>query len=292
MRRLRAEKGGCPWDREQTLGTLKAYLIEECYELIDAIDSGDAAKHKEELGDILLQVVFQTQIRAEQGEFTLDDVATVLAEKLIRRHPHVFADVKVTGSKDVLVKWEQIKAKEKKTGKRSVVEGVPRHLPALMKAHQVQSRAARVGFDWTRVHDVVAKLDEEVAEVKEALASGDRQHVAEEIGDLLFVVVNLSRFQKLQAEELLAGTVDKFIRRFQSIERRVHEQGKAMTDCSLDELDAHWNAVKREEKRKKHVLRQTRDISNSPRPEVAGHQTRRSPKVGADLRAAPHARKR
>jgi len=248
MRRLRDPQGGCPWDREQSLATLKPFVIEECYELIDAIDSGDAEKHKEELGDLLLQIVFQVQLRQEAGQFGFDDICLTLAEKLIRRHPHVFADVKVTGSKDVLTKWEAIKAKEKKTGRRSVVEGVPRHLPALMKAHQVQSRAARVGFDWTALHDVVAKVDEEVAEVKEAMLRGDRDDVAEEIGDLLFAVVNLSRFQKFQAEELLAGTVDKFARRFQTIEQRVHAQGKTMTDCSLAELDAHWNEVKREEK--------------------------------------------
>jgi tetrapyrrole methylase family protein/MazG family protein len=247
MRKLRDPQGGCPWDREQSLATLKPFVIEECYELIDAIDSGDPAKHREELGDLLLQIVFQVQLRQEAGEFTFDDICTTLAEKLIRRHPHVFADVKVTGSKDVLTKWEAIKSKEKKTGRRSVVEGVPRHLPALMKAHQVQSRAARVGFDWTAVHDVVAKVDEELAEVKEALLRGNRDEVAEEIGDLLFSVVNLSRFQKLQAEELLAGTVDKFSRRFQAIEAKVHARGKALTDFNLAELDALWNEVKREE---------------------------------------------
>ncbi len=248
MRKLRDPDGGCPWDREQSLATLKPFVIEECYELIDAIDSGDADKHREELGDLLLQIVFQVQLRQETGDFTFDDVCRTLSEKLIRRHPHVFGDVTVTGSKDVLTKWEAIKSKEKKTGRRSVVEGVPRHLPALMKAHQVQSRAARVGFDWSAVHDVVAKVDEELAEVKEALLRGHRDDVAEEIGDLLFSVVNLSRFQKLQAEELLAGTVDKFSRRFQSIEAKVHAQGKALTDLNLAELDALWNEVKHEER--------------------------------------------
>lgn len=248
MRALRDPAKGCPWDREQTIDSLKPFLIEECYELIDAIDSGDVEKHKEELGDMLLQIVFQVQLRQEQGQFGFDDIAAVLAAKLIRRHPHVFADVKVTGSKDVLTKWEAIKNTEKKSGKRSVVDGVPIHLPALMKAHQVQSRAARVGFDWTELHDVVAKVDEELAETKAAMKSGDRDAVAEEIGDLLFAVVNLSRFQKLHAEELLAATVRKFSRRFQAIEKRVHEQGKQLTDCTLTELDALWNEVKAEEK--------------------------------------------
>lgn len=248
MRTLRDPERGCPWDREQTLETLKTYLIEECYELVDAIDSGDVNKHKDELGDILLQVVFQVQLRQEQGQFTFDDVATNLAEKLIRRHPHVFGDMKVTDTKDVLSKWEVIKNTEKKTGRRSVVEGVPNHLPALMKAHQVQSRAARVGFDWTALHDVMAKVEEELAETKEAMKSGSQEAVAEEIGDLLFAVVNLSRFQKFHAEELLAATVRKFSRRFQAIEERVHARGRKITDCTLAELDAFWNEVKAEEK--------------------------------------------
>lgn len=247
MRALRDPARGCPWDREQTLDTLKTYLIEECYELLEAIDSGDVAKHKDELGDILLQVVFQVQLRQELGQFTFDDVATNLAEKLIRRHPHVFGDMKVNDAKDVLSKWEAIKNTEKKTGRRSVVEGVPKHLPALMKAHQVQSRAARVGFDWTALHDVVAKVEEELAETKQAMRAGDQDAVAEEIGDLLFAVVNLSRFQKLHAEELLAATVRKFTRRFQAIEQRVHAAGRQMTDCTLAELDALWDEVKRDE---------------------------------------------
>lgn len=247
MRKLRAPDGGCPWDREQTLESLKPFLIEECYELIDAIDSADASKHREELGDMLLQIIFQTQLREEKGEFTFEDICNTLAEKLIRRHPHVFADVQVTGAKDVLTKWEEIKNKEKKGGRRSVVEGVPNHLPALMKAHQVQSRAARVGFDWTAIHDVIAKVEEELAETKAAIAAGDREAVAEEIGDLLFAVVNLSRFQKLHAEELLAATVRKFARRFQAVEAKVHARGRQMTECSLAELDACWNEAKAEE---------------------------------------------
>lgn len=248
MRKLRDPDKGCPWDREQNLETLKPFLIEECYELIDAIDSGDVEKHKDELGDMLLQIVFQVQLRQEKGEFGFDDICTVLAEKLIRRHPHVFGDVTVTGSKDVLTKWEQIKNTEKKSGKRSVVDGVPNHLPALMKAHQVQSRAARVGFDWSAIHDVMAKLEEELEETKEAMRSGNKEHIAEEIGDLLFSVVNLSRYQKLHAEELLAATIRKFARRFQAVEGHVHAAGKQMTDCSLAELDAFWNAVKRGER--------------------------------------------
>ena len=247
MRKLRDPEKGCPWDREQNLESLKPFLIEECYELIDAIDSGDVEKHKDELGDMLLQIVFQVQLRQEKGQFGFDDICTNLAEKLIRRHPHVFGDTTVTGSKDVLTKWEQIKNTEKKNGKRSVVDGVPNHLPALMKAHQVQSRAARVGFDWSAIHDVMAKLEEET---KEAMRSGNKEHIAEEIGDLLFSVVNLSRFQKLHAEELLAATVRKFSRRFQAVEALVHAAGKQMTDCTLAELDEFWNTVKLSEPQK------------------------------------------
>ncbi len=247
MRRLRAP-GGCPWDREQTLDTLKPFLIEECYETIDALDSGDPARHEEELGDILLQVVFQAQLRTEAGQFGFDDVVRRLCGKLIRRHPHVFAESQVADSADVLRNWEKIKAVEKQGERKSAVDGVPRHLPALMKAHQVQTRAARVGFDWSAMHDVLAKIDEELAEVKAALASGNREHVAEEIGDLLFSVVNLSRFQKLQAEELLTATVTKFVRRFHAVERRLQDRSRRLEDCSLAEMDAEWNAVKAQER--------------------------------------------
>jgi tetrapyrrole methylase family protein/MazG family protein len=248
MRRLRSPDGGCPWDREQTLDTLKAFLIEECYEVLDAIDSGDPQRHKEELGDLLLQVVFQAQLRDEAGVFSFDDVAAALAEKLVRRHPHVFEGVPVEGSRDVLTRWEAIKSGEKPAARRSVVDGVPRHLPALMKAHQVQSRAARVGFDWTAVHDVLTKIEEELGEVKAAIEGGDRERVREEIGDLLFSVVNLSRFQKLDAEELLAATVERFARRFREIERRLHAQGRKLVDCTLADMDRIWDEVKAAER--------------------------------------------
>lgn len=249
MERLRSPTG-CPWDREQTLKTLKQYLVEETYEVIDAIDSGDPARHVEELGDLLLQVVFQAQIRKEQGDFDFNAVAQSICDKLIRRHPHVFGDVQVKGSGEVLRNWEAIKAREKNEAKpRSAVDGVPRHLPSLHKAHQVQSRAARVGFDWTSAQDVVAKIEEELEEVKEALVAHDAGNIREEIGDLLFAVVNLSRFQKMNAEELLAETIEKFIRRFQAIESRVHAEGRQMTDCTLEELDGHWNAIKADEKK-------------------------------------------
>jgi MazG family protein len=173
VRRLRG-KHGCPWDRQQTLRSLKPYVIEEAYELLDAIDSNDRDRHQDELGDVLLQVVLQAQLRREKGDFSFDDVAGRLADKLIRRHPHVFGNVKVSGAGDVLRNWEAIKADEKTSGDRSILEGIPRHLPALQKAQRVQSRASRVGFDWSDVKDVLAKIDEELAETRRAIARGNR----------------------------------------------------------------------------------------------------------------------
>lgn len=243
MRWLRSESG-CPWDREQTLESLKPYLIEECYEVLDALDEGTPEKHAEELGDLLLQIVFQAQIRSEQGAFCFDDVARSICEKLVRRHPHVFGDVTVEGAEEVVRNWEHIKRREKEGEPRSVVAGIPRHLPALQKAEQVQIRAARVGFDWDEVHQVVDKIEEEIREVKEAIKAGGPEKIREEIGDLLFAVVNLSRFLGHHAEEALNETVQKFVRRFQAIEQRVHEQGRSLTECTLSEMDGIWNEVK------------------------------------------------
>ena len=247
MAALRSEEDGCPWDREQTLDSLKQYLIEESYEVLDAIDSGDPAKHKEELGDLLLQVVFQSRIRKEQGQFEFADVARALCEKLIRRHPHVFGDVNVSGSQEVLRNWQAIKATEKGDAAHSVISAIPRHLPSLQKAHQVQSRAARVGFDWPAVSEVLAKVKEEIGEVEAAIARGTPAERRGEIGDLLFSVVNLARFLDINAEDALSATVDKFTRRFQEIERRVRAQGRSLTDCTLAEMDQIWQDIKKEE---------------------------------------------
>jgi tetrapyrrole methylase family protein/MazG family protein len=248
MARLRGP-GGCPWDAEQTLETLKTFLVEECYEVIDAIDSGVADQHREELGDLLLQIVFQAQIRAERGEFKFQDVIDSIREKLVRRHPHVFADVQVSGTSDVLRNWDAIKAKEKGEEKpRSAIAGVPRSMPALQRAQQIQSRASRVGFDWSEVKDVLAKVEEELAEVKRALEAGQEDKLQEEIGDLLFAVVNLSRFQKFQAEQVLHAAVAKFIRRFEGVEAGARLQGKKMVEMTPAELDALWEEVKRQER--------------------------------------------
>jgi len=239
---------GCPWDREQTLDTLRPYLVEESYELLEALDANDPLRHKDELGDVLLQVVLQSRIREEEGAFCLDDVAHTLCDKLIRRHPHVFGDVDVADADEVIRNWEAIKADEKGSGPGSVLDGVPRELPALHRAQRVQSRASRVGFDWADKRDVLGKVDEELGELKDALGQGDGPRVRDEIGDLLFSIVNLCRFERIHAEEALRQTIAKFSRRFVEIEKRVREEGRTLETLTLAEMDRHWDAIKREER--------------------------------------------
>ena len=243
MERLRGPDG-CPWDREQTLTSLKKNLIEETYEVIDAIDSGDRNVLREELGDLLLQVVFQAQLCKEEGAFTFQDVARAIADKLVRRHPHVFGEATAENADEVLKNWERIKRTEKGEVPRSAIAGLPRHLPALHKAQQVQSRAARVGFDWKETKDVLAKIEEELAEIKMAMARESAERVRDEIGDLLFAVVNLTRFLGHEAEEVLDQTVQRFTRRFQHIEQTVHAAGRQMVDYPLDELETLWQDAK------------------------------------------------
>jgi len=249
MRRLRAE-GGCPWDREQTLDSLKPNLIEETYEIVDAIDNKDYAELQEELGDVLLQVVFMSQICSEQDRFDLADVAEGISDKLVRRHPHVFGDLDVADSEEVLRNWNAIKRKEHKEDRTSAVGNMPRHLPALQKANHVQKEAARVGFDWDNLQPVIDKIEEELQEVKDALEQRDADGIKEEIGDLLFSVVNLSRFKGHCAEDLLNQTIKKFVRRFRGIEEQIHEQGREITEYTLSELDTIWESIKAEEKQK------------------------------------------
>jgi MazG family protein len=256
MARLRAPDG-CAWDREQTPVTLKPQMLEECYEVLEAIDSGSAEHLTEELGDLLLHVVFQAQIAREAGEFTFADVANGVAEKLIRRHPHVFGDIKVTDPAAIVAQWNELK-KVEKPERESALDGVPRALPALMRAEALQKKARSVGFDWPDVVGALDKVREEVAEVTAeietdlAFAHANEARftatpeTAEEIGDLLFSIVNLTRHLKLDAEGLLTGANDKFARRFQAVEARIRAQGKVMADCPLAELDATWSEVKRD----------------------------------------------
>ena len=248
MQRLRGPDG-CPWDREQTIESLKSCLIEETYEVIDAMEGGDRSELKEELGDLLLQVVFQAQICEEEGAFSFNDVAQTITDKLIRRHPHVFGEAQADTPDEVIRNWEKIKKTEKGGDTpRSLVEGIPRHLPALSKAHLVQKRVAKVGFEWDEIGGVIAKLEEELAEVKEAMQQQDPAAIREELGDLLFSTVNLTRYLGHDSEEVLNENIRKFMRRFQEVENRLHSDGREVEECSLDELEAVWQVVKSKEK--------------------------------------------
>lgn len=238
------DEGGCAWDRAQTLDSLKDSFIEECYEVIDAIDSGDLEHHMEELGDLLLHICLQARIRKEENAFVFNDVVEKISEKLVRRHPHVFGDAPAEDPVTALKTWESMKAEEKKEKRESILEGVPRQLPALHRAQRLQGRAARVGFDWDKVENVVEKIDEELEETKVALAEGESDKLKDEIGDLLFAVVNLSRFQNISAEDALSGTIDKFTQRFQYIERKIKEEGRELQGCSLDEMESYWKESK------------------------------------------------
>jgi tetrapyrrole methylase family protein/MazG family protein len=241
MKRLRGQ-GGCPWDREQNHESLKPYLLEEAYEVLDAIDKNNDNALREELGDLLLQIVFHAQIAAEENRFTIEDVAGTIVEKLRRRHPHVFGERKVKDSDEVLRNWEAIKKGE---GKESVLSGVPGGLPALLRARRVQEKAKRVGFDWDSIDGVMTKVNEEMRELKEASESGDRARVDEEFGDLLFSLVNFSRFLRVDAEDSLRKTIDKFSTRFQRMERLAKERGKSsLESCTLEEMDRLWEEAK------------------------------------------------
>src|SRR5262245_17548843 len=249
MARLRGE-GGCPWDREQTRDSLKPYLIEEAYEVIDAIDRGSLDDLSEELGDLLFQVVFHCQVGAEAGEFDMERVLERLSDKMIRRHPHVFGDSAVADAQEALVQWERIKGAES-AGARSALDGVPRRLPALLRAQRLQVKAGRVGFDWTRWEDAWDKVREELDEVDEALAREEPSRVRQELGDLLFAVVNVARLRGLDAEDCLREATDKFTRRFKEVEVQMKAGGRAVSEAALVELDQAWNEVKaREDERR------------------------------------------
>jgi tetrapyrrole methylase family protein/MazG family protein len=242
MARLRGPDG-CPWDREQTHDSLKQYMLEEVYEVLETIDMNDEKALQEELGDLMLQSVFHAQIAAENGQFTMNDVLTTINEKLIRRHPHVFGDSVIHTADEQKIHWERLKKHE---GKKSVLDGVPKHAPALLRAYRVQQKAATVGFDWEKSAQVWEKVHEEIDELHDAINRNNTQAVTEEFGDLLFALVNLSRFIKVQPEDALRKAVDKFIDRFQRLEDQFKKRNRNMKDASLEELDQVWEAVKRE----------------------------------------------
>ena len=246
MTRLRGPDG-CPWDREQTLTTLKPFIIEEAYEVIDAIDRDDRQALAEELGDFLLQAVFIAEIAREEGSFEIDDAITLLHDKLVRRHPHVFADVEARDAEQVLVNWEKLKNEERKAENKSVLDGVPQALPALLKASRLTEKAARVGFDWRRAEDVFSKIEEEVGELREAVARGDAQDVHDELGDLLFAIANIARKLDVNAEEALQSANRKFTRRFTSMESAVRADGRNLDQLSLEQMDALWDEAKARE---------------------------------------------
>ncbi len=240
LKRLRGADG-CPWDREQTFASLRPYLLEETYEILESIDQERYAELQEELGDLLLHIAFQAQIAEELGLFDFAEVLSSINQKLIRRHPHVFGDIKVENARQVEKNWESLKLKEPD---KTVLGGVPKQLPALLRAFRVQEKAAGVGFDWENVQDVLNKVKEEIEELQTALAQGQQDKVVEEFGDLLFALVNLGRFWRISPEEALRGTVEKFMRRFNYIETELKAQGRDIHKSSLQEMDRLWEEAK------------------------------------------------
>ncbi|MCX8053220.1 MAG: nucleoside triphosphate pyrophosphohydrolase [Armatimonadetes bacterium] len=236
---------GCPWDRKQTHDSLKRYAIEETYEVVEAVDSGDEGRLKDELGDLLLQVLLHAQIASESGRFDIADVCRSIREKLHRRHPHVFSDTQVSGVEDVLVNWEKIKRCEPGYEDReSVLDGVPASLPALMRAAVMSRKAARTGFDWPDIHAIFGKLREEIGELEAAVDSNDPVHIKSEIGDLLFTVVNIARWADIDPEEALRDMLKRFAYRFGRIEERARETGRDIREMTIQEMDEVWDEAK------------------------------------------------
>ncbi|MGE5328748.1 MAG: nucleoside triphosphate pyrophosphohydrolase [Deltaproteobacteria bacterium] len=246
MKILRSENG-CPWDREQTHESLKKYLIEETYEVLEAIDKRDKTLICEELGDLLLQIVFHARIAEENGDFDIDDVITGISKKMYSRHTHVFGEDIAKSADDVLKNWDKIKRNEKNISTYAdEMRSIAKNLPSLMRSYKVQHKAAKVGFDWDNVDDAVEKVYEELEEVKAARNNKNKQEIHEEIGDLLFAVVNVSRFLEVHPELALADSTEKFIKRFEYIEKKVTEKGKKMEEMTLKEMDELWNQSKSE----------------------------------------------
>ncbi len=233
----------CPWDKKQTIHTLKPMTLEEVYELCDAIINEDWNNIKEELGDVLLHILFYSRIAKEENKFDINDVIEAISKKLITRHPHIYGDVKVENEDDVKRNWEKIKLKE--GVKKSILSGVPNALPAVVKATRIQEKVKQVGFEWSNINDVWKKVEEEMGELKVAIKTNQQQDIEEEFGDVLFSLINYARFLKIDAESALEKTNQKFIRRFKSIESIAVERGKNLSDMSLEEMDEIWNEVKK-----------------------------------------------
>lgn len=231
----------CPWDREQTHQSLKTYALEEVYEVLESIDNEDDQNLQEELGDLLIQIIFHSIIAREREKFSLENVVEKVSEKLVHRHPHVFSDTKVKDSTEVLHNWELLKKQE---NKKSQFANVPITLPALLKAYRIQNKAALVGFDWPDISGVWVKIEEEINELKEGIESQKKEHIQEELGDLLFSIVNLSRFLKVDPEDALRRTTDKFIRRFHFIEEELEKKGSSFKETTLEEMDKIWEKSK------------------------------------------------
>jgi MazG family protein len=254
MARLRAE-GGCPWDREQDLRSLRPYLIEEAYEVLEemdlAVQGGPWRPLCEELGDLLFQIVFHSQLARERGEFEIADVCRAISEKIERRHPHVFGNEKVASTSEVLANWARLKADEKRhrTGAEgSVLDGVPAAAPALLRAERLTEKASQIGFDWPNLEGVRRKLDEELAELDRAIAARDRQALEHELGDVLFTLANLARFVRTPPEDALRQAITRFVRRFHRVEAGLRDEGIALGKATLEQMERHWEAAKREEK--------------------------------------------
>lgn len=246
MAQLRNPNGGCPWDVEQDFASIAPYTLEEAYEVADAIERGDMVSLKEELGDLLLQVVFHAQMAKEAGLFDFEEVAAAINAKMVARHPHVFGDANIKTAQHQVENWETLKAAEKKAkGHASILDDIPANFPALLRAQKLTRKAAKVGFDWPDIAPVFEKLEEEIAELKEALASGDAKHAEEELGDVLFVCTNLARHMKTEAETALRLTNRKFEDRFRYIESQLRSQNRSPENATLEEMDALWDAAKR-----------------------------------------------
>ena len=236
---------GCPWDKVQTRESLKPYLVEETYEVLDALDANDPEKIKDELGDLLYQILFHSKISSLKGEFDFRDVIDNLSEKMVRRHPHVFKEGELNTPDQVVKQWEEIKRNEKnQANQKSILDNIPKNLPSLLRAQKLQKKAAKEGFDWDQISDVFDKLDEEIAEFKEAVLKKKSADIQNEIGDIIFVITNIAKCYKIDAEEALRSTNNKFIKRFQYIEQKIEAKGKTLKDSPLEEMERYWQEAK------------------------------------------------